>query len=225
MFFDYSFNSMKELCEHLKRKGDIKSQNVYDAMLKIDRKDFSPDYPYEDSPQSINYNVTISAPHMHAYCLELLKDHLKEGGKALDIGFGSGYLTAAMSEMMGNKGIVVGIEHIKQLCDFAKKNISKNHKNLLDSGRVVLIEGDGREGYKELGPYNCIHVGAAADELPKALVDQLANGGRLVIPVGSQGGQFINIVDKDKNGKITIHEDWGVRYVPLTSVEKQLRGY
>jgi protein-L-isoaspartate(D-aspartate) O-methyltransferase len=147
-----------------------------------------------DSPQSINYNVTISAPHMHAYCLELLKDHLKEGGKALDVGFGSGYLTVAMSKMMGDKGVAVGIEHIKQLCDFAKENISKNHKNLLDSEKVILIEGDGREGYAKKGPYNCIHVGAAADELPQPLIDQLANGGRLVIPVGSQGSQYINLI-------------------------------
>jgi protein-L-isoaspartate(D-aspartate) O-methyltransferase len=216
---------MKELCDYLKRNGDIQSQRVYDAMMKVDRKDFSPSCPYMDSPQSINYNVTISAPHMHAYCLELLKDHLKEGGKALDVGFGSGYLTVAMSKMMGDKGVAVGIEHIKQLCDFAKENISKNHKNLLDSEKVILIEGDGRKGYAERGPYNCIHVGAAADELPQPLIDQLANGGRLVIPVGSQGPQYINVVDKDKNGKISVTEEWGVRYVPLTSVEKQLSGY
>ena len=216
---------MKELCDYLKRNKDIQSQSVYDAMMKVDRKDFSPAYPYEDSPQSINYNVTISAPHMHAYCLELLKDHLKEGKKALDVGFGSGYLTVAMSKMMGDKGVAVGIEHIKELCDFARENISKNHKNLLDSGKVILIEGDGREGYKELAPYDCIHVGAAADKLPQPLIDQLANGGRLVIPVGSQGSQYINVVDKDSNGKISVTEEWGVRYVPLTSVDKQLSGY
>jgi protein-L-isoaspartate(D-aspartate) O-methyltransferase len=225
MFSFQSINSMKELCDYLKRNGDIQSQRVYDAMMKVDRKDFSPSCPYMDSPQSINYNVTISAPHMHAYCLELLKDHLKEGGKALDVGFGSGYLTVAMSKMMGDKGVAVGIEHIKQLCDFAKENISKNHKNLLDSEKVILIEGDGRKGYAERGPYNCIHVGAAADELPQPLIDQLANGGRLVIPVGRQGSQYINVVDKDKNGKISVTKEWGVRYVPLTSVEKQLSGY
>ncbi|ORX80929.1 protein-L-isoaspartate O-methyltransferase [Anaeromyces robustus] len=216
---------MKDLCDYLTRNGDINSQKVYDVMLKVDRKDFSPLFPYVDSPQSINYNVTISAPHMHAYCLEFLKDHLKEGGRALDIGFGSGYLTAAMSKMMGDKGVVVGIEHIKELCDFAKESISKNHKDLLDSKKIVLIEGDGRKGYKEMGPYDCIHVGAAAEVLPKDLVDQLAYGGRLVIPVGSEGEQYINIVDKDKNGNVTVNKACGVRYVPLTSVEKQLNGY
>ena len=217
---------MKELCEHLQRDGMLKSDKVYKALMSVDRADFSPHGPYEDRPQSINYNVTISAPHMHAYCLELLKDHLKIGGKALDVGFGSGYLTVAMSKMMEDKGTAVGIEHIKELCDFANKNISKHHKDLLDTKKVILINGDGRKGCPEYGPYDCIHVGAAAAQLPQPLIDQLANGGRLVIPVGEQGGdQYINIIDKDKNGKISITKTLGVSYVPLTSVNKQLSNY
>ena len=226
MFFNYSYHSMKELCDHLKKKGYITNNKVYDSMIKVDRADFAPRSPYEDKPQSIDYNVTISAPHMHAYCLELLKDHLKEGGKSLDVGFGSGYLTVAMSKMMEDKGTAVGIEHIKELCDFANKNISKHHKDLLDTKKVILINGDGRKGCPEYGPYDCIHVGAAAAQLPQPLIDQLANGGRLVIPVGEQGGdQYINIIDKDSNGKISIKKTLGVSYVPLTSVNKQLSGY
>ncbi len=160
---------------------------------------------------------------MHAYCLDLLKDFLVPGSVALDVGFGSGYLTAAMSKLMGDKGLVVGIEHIKELCDFAKENIGKHHQYLLDQGKIILIKGDGRNGYKEKGPYNGIHVGAAADGIPHALIDQLALGGRLVIPVGPQDGdQYIYVVDKDKNGKITKSRTLGVRYVPLTSVDKQL---
>jgi protein-L-isoaspartate(D-aspartate) O-methyltransferase len=218
--------SMKELCDRLKERRYLKSDSVYKAMMQVDRADFTRIGPYEDRPQPINYNVTISAPHMHAYCLELLKDHLKEGGRALDVGFGSGYLTVAMSKMIGDKGVVVGIEHIKELCDFAKKNISKNHKHLLDSKNLILIEGDGREGYSECAPYNCIHVGAAAETIPPALVEQLANGGRLVIPVGHQGdSQYITIVDKDSNGKISTRRELEVSYVPLTSIKKQLRGY
>ena len=107
--------SMKNLCDKLLKKGYIKSQHVYETMLKVDRADFCPFYPYENHPQPLDYNAVISAPSIHSYCLELLKDHLKEGNKALDIGFGSGYLTVAMSKMMGDKGIVIGIEHIKEL--------------------------------------------------------------------------------------------------------------
>ena len=217
---------MQYLLDHLKHDGFIKTQKVYDSLMKVDRADFTKNYPYADSPQSIGYNVTISAPHMHAYCLELLKDHLKIGGKALDVGFGSGYLTVAMSKMMDDKGTAVGIEHIQQLCDFANQNISKHHKDLLDSKKVILVHGDGRKGCAQYGPYDCIHVGAATAQLPQALVDQLAKGGRLVIPVGEQGGaQYINIIDKDSNGKISIRKTLGVSYVPLTSEKKQLSYY
>ena len=226
MFFYNSYNSMKELCDHLRREGFLKSKNVEEALMNVDRADFINYSPYEDRPQSINYNVTISAPHMHAYCLELLKDHLKPGGKSLDVGFGSGYLTVAMSKMMEDQGTSVGIEHIKELCNYAEQNISKHNKKLLDEKKVILICGDGRNGCSEYGPYNCIHVGAAAAELPNALIDQLSNGGRLVIPVGEQGGnQFIYVIDKDKNGKIIKRKELCVSYVPLTSVDKQLRGY
>ena len=220
------YHSMKDLCNGLIKKGYIQSKSVYNALIQVDRADFAPRFPYQDSPQPINYNVTISAPHMHAYCLELLKDYLIPGGKALDVGFGSGYLTVAMSKMMNDKGTVVGIEHIKELCNFAKGNICKHHQNLLDEKKIILIEGDGRLGYKPLGPYNCIHVGAASKDLPTNLIDQLADGGRLVVPVGGQNeGQYINIIDKGINGKISIRKELSVRYVPLTSVKNQLKGY
>ena len=124
---------------------------------------------------------------------------------------------------MEDKGTAVGIEHIKELCDFANQNISKHHKNLLDTKKVILVNGDGRKGCPEYGPYDCIHVGAAAAQLPQPLIDQLANGGRLVIPVGEEGGtQYINIIDKDNNGKITKTQELCVSYVPLTSAEHQL---
>lgn len=220
MWFHSSYNSMKSLCDNL---PEIKEERVYNSMISVDRADFSPYNPYVDTPQSIGSNVTISAPSMHAYCLDLLKDFLVPGAVGLDVGFGSGYLTVAMSKLMQDKGLVVGIEHIKDLCEFAKKNIGKHHQNLLDEGKILLIQGDGRNGYKEKGPYNGIHVGAAADKIPQALIDQLAKGGRLVIPVGPKNGdQYICVIDKDKNGNITQRKTLGVRYVPLTSVDKQL---
>ena len=101
--------SMGELCNELIAKGWMKSKKVFDVMMSVDRADFSPTNPYENNPQCIGYNVVISAPLLHAYCLEALKDHLTEGSKALDIGFGSGYLTVAMSKMMNDKGKVIGI--------------------------------------------------------------------------------------------------------------------
>ena len=213
--------TMRDLCDKLLNKGFIISKNVYNSMLEVDRKDFCPYFPYENRPQSLNYNVTISAPSIHAYCLELLKDYLTAGVKALDIGFGSGYITVALSKMMEDKGLVIGIEHIKELCDLATENISKNHKNLLESKKIILIEGDGRFGYEKYGPYNCIHVGAASEEIPQALIDQLDKGGRLVIPIGNLV-QYIYVIDKDMNGKISKNKKKRVLFVPLTSIEDQL---
>ena len=109
---------MAELCQELVQKQWINTQKVYDVMMEVDRGDFAPSNPYQNFPQRIGYNVVISAPLLHAYCLELLKDYLTEGSTVLDIGFGSGYLTVAMSKMMKDKGKVIGIEHIKDLYDF-----------------------------------------------------------------------------------------------------------
>ena len=215
-------NTMIELCTELVNKGWIKTQQVYDVMMKVDRADFAPTNPYENNPQCIGYNVVISAPLLHSYCLEALKDYLTEGSTALDIGFGSGYLTVAMSKMMNDKGCVIGIEHIKDLYDFGYQNISKHHKNLIDSGSIELILGDGRMGYKKKAPFKCIHVGAASMEPPKEFIEQLDFGGRLVMPLGPQGDQYIYLIDKDSKGNINYTKGLSVRYVPLTSAQNQL---
>ena len=215
--------SMKELLNELVKLGYIKTQKVYNSMLKVDRADFSPTSPYINLPQKINYNVVISAPVLHAYCLQKLENHLKEGKKVLDIGFGSGYFTVAMSKMMNDKGLVYGIEHIKDLCHFGMNNICKNHKDLLDKGIIKLYCCDGRLGLKEEMPFYCIHVGAASEQVPESLLNQLDFGGRMVIPIGKDGEvQFIYVIDKDLYGKISYTKELEVRFVPLTSVEKQL---
>ena len=221
---------MKELCDELEYGNDhwIKSKEIRNAMMKVDRADFTRSNPYQNFPQPIPCNVVISAPLLHAYCLEALRDHLIEGNKALDIGFGSGYLTVAMSKMMNDKGKVIGIEHMKELYLLGQHNISKNHKNLLDSKRIELILGDGRKGLKERAPFNCIHVGAAAERPPNELLEQLAVGGRLVIPLGTkdenQSNQFIYFIDKLSNGTFNYNKGLSVRYVNLTSVDKQQQG-
>ena len=86
-----------------------------------------------------------------------------------------------MSKMMDDKGYVLGIEQIKELCDFGVKNMLKHHKNLLDNKIIELIHGDGRKGCNEKAPFDCIHVGAAAMQAPQEYLDQLKVGGRLVI--------------------------------------------
>uniref|UniRef100_A0A8C4XSJ8 Protein-L-isoaspartate O-methyltransferase n=44 Tax=Aves TaxID=8782 RepID=A0A8C4XSJ8_FALTI len=156
-----------ELVNNLYKKGIIKSQRVFDVLLATDRGHYIKYFPYMDSPQSIGYKATISAPHMHAHALELLKDQLVEGAKALDVGSGSGYLTACFARMMGPTGKAVGVEHIKELVHESIRNVQEDDPTLLSSGRVKLVVGDGRQGYPEEAPYDAIHVGAAAATVPK----------------------------------------------------------
>jgi protein-L-isoaspartate(D-aspartate) O-methyltransferase len=201
--------------------GIITNTRVLDAMQKVDRGMYCQESPYKDSPQPIGFNATISAPHMHAYALEALEPNLKPGMKALDVGHGSGYLVACMAEMVGPTGKVVGIEHVDQLTQKSIKNVNNDKPELLTSGRVKLITGDGRKGFKEESPYDAIHVGAAYDGNPVELLEQLNEGGRMFIPLGDSEQQIV--LYHKENGKIKAKSLMGVRYVPLTSLEQQLR--
>ena len=98
--------------------------------------------------------------------MEILEDNLVPGGRALDVGSGSGYLTTCMALMLGPNGTAVGIEHMPQLQELAKKNINSDHPELLINNQIELIVGDGRLGYPPKAPYNAIHVGAAAPDVP-----------------------------------------------------------
>lgn len=216
------YRSMNELCQQLINENMLSSQKVYNSMIQVDRADFAPTRPYQNRAQQIGCNVVISAPDLHSYCLEQLKDYLTEGSTVLDVGFGSGYLTVAMSKMMNDKGCVIGIEHIKDLYNLGLNNICKHHKNLIDNKTINLVLGDGRLGYKERAPYRCIHVGAASLRPPQDILDQLELGGRLVMPLGEPNNQYIYTIDKDSNGKISMSRGLSVCYVALTSAKNQL---
>jgi len=167
---------------------------------------------------------------MHAHAAEYLLSYLKPGCKVLDVGSGSGYLTAIFHHLVSpdgdsNSGKVVGIDHVSQLVEWSISNLKRDGLNqALSEGKVEIICGDGRLGYPSGGPYNCIHVGAAAPKLPQQLIDQLAKPGRLFIPVGV-GNQRLLQIDKDKQGKVTQKDLFGVVYVPLTDHEAQVAGY
>ncbi|KAF3337994.1 protein-L-isoaspartate O-methyltransferase-like protein [Carex littledalei] len=222
-----SIDKNKALVEHLQQHGKLRSDKVAEVMETIDRALFvQKEYPpYVDSPMPIGYNATISAPHMHALCLELLKDHIQPGMHALDVGSGSGYLTACFAMMVGPEGRAVGIEHIPELVAASIENVKRSAAaHLLEKGSLSLHVADGRDGWPEAAPYDAIHVGAAAPEIPKALLDQLKPGGRMVIPVG-HFFQDLQVIDKKLDGSITFRNVTGVRYVPLTSRSAQLQNY
>lgn len=212
----------------LKEAGILATDRAESAMLAVDRGRYcrEPD-PYQDRPRAIGYNVTISAPHMHAYALSILSDQLFDGAKALDVGSGSGYLSACMAFMVGSRGHVVGIDHIPELIEISTRNVRDDCSHFLKEGRVKFVVGDGRLGYAADAPYNAIHVGAAAESIPQELVKQLAPGGRLICPVfaieGIQRFQDLLQVDKSADGTVTKKKLMQVTYVPLTDPNTQLR--
>ncbi|KAJ1935389.1 hypothetical protein GGF37_006012 [Kickxella alabastrina] len=209
-----------ELVKNLAQAKIISCKRVISAMRTVDRAHFANQHPYEDAPQCIGFGATISAPHMHGYALENLNQYLRPGMNALDVGSGSGYLTACMAEMVGASGHVVGIDHAPGLVSHSKAAMERHYPEWIQNGRVHLVVGDGRKGYAPMAPYDCIHVGAAAPEEPTDLLSQLKSPGRMFVPVGTSE-QYIVVYDKDTNGNVARRQIMGVRYVPLTDLEKQ----
>lgn len=198
------------LVERLKRYGYIRSKEVEDAMLSIRREDFVPPsvrrYAYDDTPLEIGFGQTISAPHMVAMMCEELE--LKKGLKILEIGAGSGYHAAVISRIIGEEGKVYSIERIAELAEFARKNLEKaGIKN------VEVIEGDGSLGLPEYAPYDRILVTCSAPDIPEPLIEQLKEGGIILIPVGRTFSVLIKGIKKGK--RLEKKEICGCAFVPL----------
>ncbi|ERS95347.1 protein-L-isoaspartate(D-aspartate) O-methyltransferase [Sporothrix schenckii 1099-18] len=230
-----SGNSLAELVDNLCAHGLITDDRVKQAFLAVDRAHYAPRSPYKDAPQSIGHGVTISAPHMHALAAENLLPYAagnsEHGAHILDIGSGSGYLTHVLAALAGPAGSVVGVEHIGALCDQARHNMAKSDdgRQLLATGRVQFVVGDGRKGAPAslVGDhgFDAIHVGAAAAELHPELLAQLRAPGRIFIPMddeadGGAGDQWVWQIDKAADGTVTKKRLMGVRYVPLTDAPK-----
>lgn len=160
---------------------------------------------YEDTALPIGHNQTISQPYMVGRMTELL---LAAGplDKVLEIGTGSGYQTAVLAQLVER---VFSVERIQVLQERAKERLAE-----LKLRNVVFRWGDGWEGWNALGPYNGIIVTAAAADVPQALLDQLAPGGRMVIPVGTGDVQQLLLIVREENG-FSRHVLDAVRFVPL----------
>lgn len=126
--------------------------------------------------------------------------------------------------MMNDTGLVVGVDIFDEIIEESKKCIIMNNKNLIDDGKIILVNSDGRKGFKKYAPYHVIHAGAAVETIPKELISQLANGGRMFIPVGKKNQEHQNIllVEKDSKGVITKKNIMTVDYGYLCTPEEQI---
>ncbi|HTT66183.1 MAG TPA: protein-L-isoaspartate(D-aspartate) O-methyltransferase [Bryobacteraceae bacterium] len=191
------------------RKRGIHDPRVLDAMLTIPREEFVPHEArvcsYQDEPLQIGFGQTISQPYMTALMAELLE--LNGTETVLDVGSGSGYHAAVLGQLAAR---VISIEIIPGLAHQAEQNLARTSLG----GKITVICGDGSQGWPDAAPYAGISVAAAAPEIPEALLTQLGDPGRLVIPVGDLWDQELRLVVKSE-GIIRERIATFCRFVPL----------
>lgn len=197
-----------EMVERQIAARDVTDARVLSAMRTVPRHEFVPTrlrrMAYADTPLPIGYDQTISQPYIVAYMTDALS--LPRGAKVLDVGTGSGYQAAVLARVARD---VFSIEIVPELAASAAERLEA-----LGFDSVRVRHGDGYRGWPEAAPFDGIIVAAAPDHIPEALVDQLAIGARLVIPVGDRA-QTMTIVTKTENGS-TIDTTFPVRFVPMT---------
>jgi len=199
------------MVERQLRGRDIEDARVLEAMASVPRESFVPTAErrraYADAALPIGHGQTISQPYMVARIAEALE--LRLGERVLDVGTGSGYQAAVLAELGAD---VVTIERIPELAEQARANLA-------EAGYEVDVRvGDGTLGVPELAPFDAIAVAAAAPALPRALYEQLRPRGRLVVPVGGQRAQRLELIVRSPEGPAVVHSV-PCRFVPLVGEE------
>lgn len=193
---------------------DIVDQATLEAMRNVPRHDFVPEAhrgrAYSDQPIPIGHGQTISQPYIVAYMTQLLE--LEPDYRALEIGAGSGYQAAVLAEILDE---VYTIEIIEELAEFGEQNLRRNGYD-----QVEVKHADGYYGWEDYAPFDVIVVTAASPDIPSPLVEQLKDGGRMVIPVGNPfQTQQLMLVQKDGDD-ITTESLMAVRFVPFERKEE-----
>ena len=187
---------------------DIKSRRVLDAMATVPRHEFVPQsvlaFAYRDEPLPIGYGQTISQPFIVAFMTEQLNPNPTD--RVLEIGTGSGYQAAVLSLLVAE---VYTIEIIEPLAQRAKADLER-----LGYNNVKVLAGDGYQGWQEHAPFDAIIVTCAPDHIPRPLVDQLRDGGRMIIPVGPPDKQQLYLLQKHGT-KVERQAVLPVRFVPM----------
>jgi protein-L-isoaspartate(D-aspartate) O-methyltransferase len=198
----------RQMVDSQLRQRGIADERVLGAMERVPRHEFAPeqyrDQAYEDHPLPIGEGQTISQPYIVAIMLDALK--LSPTDKVLEIGTGSGYVTALLAELTER---VISIERHESLAESARALLAA-----LGYSNVNVVTGDGTQGFPEAAPYDAIVVSAAAADMPPALITQLGEGGRMIIPVGSEDSQQLRLV-RMEDGQPHIEFRELCRFVPL----------
>jgi protein-L-isoaspartate(D-aspartate) O-methyltransferase len=183
----YSILRLRMIETQLRERG-IKDERVLAAMTRVPRHEFTPEafrnQAYADHPSPIGEGQTISQPYMVALMLEALA--LSPGDNVMEVGTGSGYVTALLAELTKH---VVSVERHAVLADTAREVLTR-----LGYTNAIVIADDGTLGLPESAPYDAIMVSAAAAEVPPALLAQLAEGGRMIIPIGPPDAQQLQLI-------------------------------
>jgi protein-L-isoaspartate(D-aspartate) O-methyltransferase len=199
------------VAEQLAGRG-IHDERVLEAMGRVPREVFVDERDrrraYRDMPLRIGFGQTISQPYMVAIICQVAE--LKEGQRVLDIGTGSGYQAAVLADMGAT---VHTVERIPELAERARTRLAEAGYDA-----VEVSVGDGSLGLPEHGPYDAIVVAAAAPAMPESLYDELRPGGRLVVPVGGQEGQCLEVIVRSPEGPAVIRSV-PCRFVPLVGAE------
>jgi len=206
---DFSAQRKRMVEEQLASPGrDIKDRRVLDAMTAVPRHEFVPGivrrFSYWDEPLPIGYGQTISQPFIVAFMTEKLDP--KPTDRVLEIGTGSGYQAAVLSRLVAE---VFSIEIIEPLARQAEAVLSR-----LGYHNVKVLAGDGYQGWAEHAPFDAVIVTCAPDHVPQPLVDQLRDGGRMIIPVGPLENQELYLLQK-QGSKVERKAVLPVRFVPM----------
>ncbi len=198
----------RRLTEQMRQKG-IESPRVLEAVMTVPRHRFVPESirsrAYDDSALPIGHGQTISQPSLQALYLQVLE--IGRDDKVLEVGAGSGYQTALLAEVAAN---VYAVERLPELTQRARAVLDE-----LGYQNIALVTKDGTTGWSKYAPYDAILVAAASPDVPDALVDQLAPGGRLLIPVGDRTTQELTLVQKNEDGAIKRRGITQCVFVPL----------
>ncbi len=205
---EHSFDLQRGQMVDLIVKRGLREPRLLDALMSVPRHLFVPKiehaWAYADGPLPIGHGQTISQPYIVALMTDALK--LRGDERVLDVGTGSGYQAAILAHMAGE---VHTIEFVPELAERAAKVIGE-----LGLDNVHCHVGDGSLGWQDAAPYNGILVAAAAPEAPPPLLAQLAEGGRLILPVGGRGYQQLEVWQR-QDGELARKASFGVAFVPL----------